>query len=173
MGHRVIPDASSEMRVLAARLAEIGRGEEITYDELTDLAGVDVRAGHPGYNALRSARRWVESNHQKVFAPFGGERAGEGLWCCTDEGVVRVLEDQRKRAAKAARRVGRLASCITDIDALNPDLRTRVDTEVSIGGFMATFTRANAVKKVEAAVRERSSELPLGKLAQLFTAKGE
>lgn len=162
MDKKVVGEASIDTRFLYQRLAQMSVGETITYKELNDIIGSDVQG--QARSALTSARKICERENNKTF----GVIYNEGLKCLADEEIVNTSVAAVEHIRRTSRRTIRRLGCVQNFNALENDDKVRFNTYTSILGVMATMTKSNNIKKIEAKVQETQEQLPYTKALEAF-----
>lgn len=137
-------------------------GKTVTYDELTELLGKDVRekARSNLYGALKMVQRdyrLVFENIPKVGFRVMEDRQIPTTWGSTIKHIRRVT----------TRGIDRLA-CVEDFNVLTPQEQAAHNTGVCILGAMRLMTEPKKVKQLTAKVAEYQKVLPLSKTLGFF-----
>ena len=160
---RVIGQRAYETQLLADRLLKTQPGELVSYEELSKIAGMDVRPGGPGYGRLGSARNIALCEGRILLEPVAGE------------GIKRIVPEEQaglgpkyvstlKRASR--RRLRKLAA--VEYDKLNDQQRTQHNVAASVLGCVEVFTRPKSLEKLTGAVQQATAKLPIGDTLKLF-----
>lgn len=156
-----IAEASPESRLLFAFLIKAKVNEIFTYDQLSKVIGRDIRK-HRG--AIYTAKRMALREHNMVFnavRKVGIKRlASDGM----SEAGMGAIESIRRKSV----RTGRMLSC-ANVEELTNGARIRHNTVASIVGVLALVTKPSAVKRLEATVEKKQSEIPTAETMKLFS----
>ena len=156
---------SIDTRQLYERLKQASVGETVTYQELSEIVGRDVRGR--AYSNLLSARRRCMRQDAIVF----GTVQKVGLQRLDDGGVVGTAEGAMSRIRRQARRAGITLSCVRDFDALPIEAQTKHNAAMSLLAVVSRITQNSAMKQLEKHVGETKKELPLTKTLEFFAAR--
>lgn len=146
-------EMSPDTRLLRQRLARMGKGETITYAELSAEISKEVTGG---FSALQSARRSLLNDEGFVFSPV----RGEGLKRLNDSEIVAASDGDivalRRRSKRAARKLSS-----AEFDALTEEEKLQHTAKASVLGAVAAMTTEKAVTAVSKVAQGRANELPI------------
>lgn len=162
MDKKSIFERSAETNWLVAALEEVKPNEVITYDELSQACGEDVRG--KGRGALASARRILERESQKVF----GAVRNEGLKCLDDPGIVNTLDDTVNRIRNHARRGRRRSVCVQAPGNLNSEERRKFLSRQGYLAFIEAASKSKKMRSLESKVEKTNKELDMHALLEAF-----
>jgi hypothetical protein len=169
MEKKSIPERSVDTQFLLERLLETDPGETITYEELTDLIGRDVRPGGDAYPNLFSARRIAQHDHRIVFEAV----RKVGIVRLRDDAIVRTAPGSIQRARRAALRGSKVLACVEDFDNLSDKDKLQHNTALSVLGVIAHFAKPKSVKTVAAAVSDAKTRLPVARTIAHFMQQNQ
>lgn len=154
---------SQEAKLLAARLAQAGAGEVVSYKDLSATIGANVRTAR-GWGVLNTARRIVREQNRAVFRAV----PNEGLRRLTDEEVTVVApaEMRNRTRRKASRTVRELVT--VDYDKLPSQARTAHNVALSMAGALTLSVSPQATKRLTQACEKAQAQLPVGNVLEEF-----
>lgn len=152
---------SIDTRLLYERYQKLTVGEQITYQEMSDLIGRDVRNGARG--AFMSARRRAERLDNIVF----GVVRGEGLVRLNDEEIVKSGESLLKRSRKSARR-GFARMGHADYEKLTEGIKADHNAYASMFNALIAASKPSTFKRVREQVAQSQQTLPLAATLKAF-----
>lgn len=161
-GRRPIGEMSIESQLLYKRLSKMKVGNVITYDELTEEIGRDVRSC---IWALATARRQVLKTDSIVVDCV----PGKGVKRLDDSAIVGTLVDGVKRISRASHRSARKASGIRNYDELPPDIKTQHNAALAALGAVRQLSKPSSVKKIEEKSEAANGRLQLEDTLKLFS----
>ncbi len=157
--------ASPTTRLLRQKLKTVPVGSTVSYADLGAEISETVSGVHSG---LQSARNSLLRSDHMVFSAI----PGEGLKRLTDSEIVAASDQDidgiRRKARKAAIKV----TSVKDFAGLPPKDQIGHTTKLSIFTAVASMASDRGLKKVEAAVGGRASELPIGDTLKAFLTTG-
>lgn len=159
---RVIPETSVDTNLIYQRIERAEIGEVITYDEMSDLIGRNVRT--KAAHNLASARRRAFNQRQMVFDAVHKV----GIKRLNDVEIVTTTQQAIDKARRSARRAAKRITAVRDFDALPKELRVKHNTFMSALSAMAAITKAGPMAKLEKIVGEAQQTLPLAKTLEAF-----
>lgn len=156
-------EMSADTRLLRQRLATVGIGETITYEELGAEVSKAVNAGFP---SLNSARQSLLRNEQMVFAPI----RGVGLKRLGDADIVKASDRSVQRVRNAARQGVRQLAAVQDFASLPPKDQLAYTTKMSVMVAVSSMVSNRALTKAEdkVALSGRTKELPISETLEMF-----
>jgi len=160
-GKRAIAELGADARVLIGRLRELSSNEMLTYEDLSQLIGRDVRT--VGRGALTTAMNRLMRDERMVFAAVHGE----GIKRLDDSGIVRVGVGGIERVHRAARRSLLKMGCADFSKLANAEKITHNATAAALG-VLANITTQHKLKKLESKVSEKQEPLALAKTLDAF-----
>jgi hypothetical protein len=137
--------------LIQEELAKVAVGDTMTYADIDDLVGFNVRTEAP--HLLQEARDQLIDDGIvfDTVIGVGVKRAG-------DSNVVAILEGRGKRIVNAAKRSARILKKVpVDYDALSPAERIRFGIEQVRIGIVQHFGRKAIVRQIGAAL-ERGTD---------------
>jgi hypothetical protein len=153
---------SIDTQMIEERLRKAPVGDLVTYAELTQLVGRDVREAV--YHCLQSARKRLEKDGM-LF----GTIEGEGLRRLSDSEIVKVPAAATLRQRRMSQRVLRQLACVQDFPALSAQDRVAHNTSMSLHGAIYLMTKPNEVKRLSDRVSEAGEKLATAKTLELFS----
>lgn len=154
--------ASSDTKFIAQLLAKAEPGGTVTYQELSDAIGRDVRKF--ARSALCTALR-----HQVAEGRVFEAIHNEGYRRLTSEEVIKTQAAKGlSRISRTARRTAQRVQAV-DYAKLGDSDKTAHNTQLSILGAVTQMTKPKAMMEVEKAVKTRSETLPIGETLRLMT----
>jgi hypothetical protein len=151
-----IGEMGVDARLLLARLQKMAVGDQVTYEELTDLIGRDVQ--RDAYSALMTARKAAERDGIVVDV-----LPKMGIVRLDDVGIVKSSTSYVEKIHRVARRGVRRVSK-ADYNALPRDLQNTHNLNMSVLGVLAVASSVKTTKKLEGAVAKRGTCLPTAKM---------
>lgn len=155
-------ETSSDARFIAQLLAKAEPGETVTYEEMSEAIGRDVRRfARPAlYTALRQQVR-----ESRVFESV----PNEGYKRLTDEQVVATqAANGLSRISRTARRTAQRVQAV-NFDGLSNQSKIAHNTQLSMLGAVAQMTKPSVLLAVEQSVKQRGDCLPVGETLKLMT----
>lgn len=162
-GKRVIPQVSIDGQVLTKRLAEINPGETITYGEMSNLIGRDVRK--EGHSALVCARKYLLRDYQAVFESV----MGVGLKRLVDNEIAKIGSHYLRRINKMSSRGIEKLSAV-DWNNLDNESKIRHNTDMSALAVQKELSSPRKLKSIEQVVITANRRLPIGETLAIFGA---
>jgi alkylated DNA nucleotide flippase Atl1 len=163
---KAIPELSLETQTLVRVMLPLTQGDIITYETLSDAAGMPVQAGHgdgTGYGRLGSARRILERDHNMVFAAV----AGVGLKLMDEDGRLGIGISSVDGIRRKARKTGVMLAK-TDQGKMTNEARIQLNTTASVCGVIHAFTKPKMQKAIAGKVSQGQEALPVGKTIEAF-----
>lgn len=142
-----------ETKLIYQRLIKAEIGELVTYDELTQIVGTDIR----------KRRHWLDSAKDKAEREgyFFGPVTGQGVRRMTHDEAVALIdptEKTQRAARKAIRRSERL-----DYDSMTPESRVYVTVVRATAHATLVLNSPKAAKAISASAKESQHELTVQK----------
>ena len=132
---------SAETAILRDALLAAPIGDVVTFDELAEAIGRNVRTAARG--KLESARRVCERDHNAVFETV----RGVGLRRIPATEAAGLGAGARKSITRTAKRgLRRMEACTAGANSLPPSVQVAVAREASALGLMAHLAQDDAVK---------------------------
>lgn len=153
---------SNDTRLVFDRMKEAAVGDTITYSELSGIIGRDVQG--PGYSIVGSARRRLKRELNMIFdavTNVGYKRLSDSEIVATSP---RYMDSIRRKARAGAQTL----TSVTNYDNLTAAQKSQHQAGVSVFGAIAAVTNAKAFERVEKAVAQSQSVLPLAKTLEVF-----
>lgn len=144
---------SAEVGWIVAKLRELGPKETISYEELSRVAGEDVRS-KPWM--LNSARNVLRAEDQ---VEFDVER-GIGLIRCDSIGAADVVEGRARRVTSAARKGLKVSTCV-HVPDLPPEKKTMFLSRQAYLALASAVGKAKKMRRLEAAVAVKQKQLSM------------
>lgn len=157
-----IKEINLESKLLFNRLKDANIGDVITYEELSEIIGVDVQGA--GRNYLNTARYMCEREKDKTF----GTVINYGIKCLNDSEVVETAVYAVGHIKRTSKKYIKKLKCVNDFGKLSNDDKIRFNAYASTLGVMASITRSANIKKIEAKVQETQERLPYAKALEAF-----
>ena len=157
-----IPELSLETQQLIDRFLKLAVDELVTYGELTELIGRNVRGSARGL--CRTAIHRIQRDYGILIeceAKVGFKRI-EGAKAVAAGGVY------VPRIHRASRRAIRKLSCVGDMSKLSEAERTKFNATASHLGALQLATTEKVAKKIEAAVSKVNEKLAIEQTLALF-----
>lgn len=161
---KAIPEISVDAKLLHQALRAVAIGGVISWAQLRDVIGREVRAGQKGYGALQTARHRALRDDNMVFAAVHGE----GLKRLTDEEIVETGADTVKRVRRIARKGAEKLLAVADFDALPNAAKIRHNAYTSMCGALTAIATERKVEVLEKNVTNAKAALPVAKALELF-----
>lgn len=163
---RTIPEMAATTRVLAGRIGRMQVGEMVTYKELDELIGGDVRSADNA-GRLRSARHVALREHGVATESV----RGEGIKRLGGHDLPGVGDAALGRVRRASRRAVRTMLTAAGKLELDPKASTAINARASLLTMIQTTTSNKAITRAETAAAETMSELTFERTVALFTGK--
>lgn len=151
---------SIDTKAVYDRLTKAKMGETVSYDELSQLIGRDIRNG--AYWCLQSARRKA-----LIDGLVFGSVSKVGIKRLNDTEIVDTGHDAVTRIHRLSTRSARKVA-LAEYSTLSPESKVKFNTHVSILGVMAHMTRSKQVAKLTESVTKAQASLPLAKTLEAF-----
>lgn len=154
-------EASVDTRFLVEAMRKIKPGEMITYKELNQACGRDVREKR---HLTDSARRILLRDHGMVFRCI----ANEGFIRLEDEKIVHVVNiDRRERMRRQAAFAIKELGCV-EYDRLPQTCQLSHNTGMALFGALYQATSKQSVKKLQERVANAGGEIDLSGTLKLI-----
>ncbi|CAM6006560.1 unnamed protein product [Sphagnum balticum] len=151
-----------ETSIALERLSKAKPGETVTYTELNELCGCDVRKRR---NIITTPINKLLSEQSKVFVT----EHSKGIRLLKNEEIPSLGFKDISRIGKIAKRsVRRLAA--SDYDSLSETAKIAHNTHLTILSMMNRGATKKSLSLVTEAVEKRTHPLPLGDTLKLFSA---
>lgn len=158
-----IPPRSADTDHLMNVLRGIAVGETVSYSQLSDSLGVDVRKYRRGQ--LDSARRALEREEKITFETV----REQGLRRIEGKEVVETHRDFRRRVRRAAGRQERRLACVGDFGKLDNETLREFNVAASIVGVFRHISSEKTQEKVKRQLfAESESRVPVAKVLEFF-----
>lgn len=158
---RTVGMMSVDAQVLAEALQRVKPGEAISYQELSDAIGRDIRNG--AHYVLSSARKYLEREERIVFDVV----QAQGLVRLNDEQIALTSMRSIRHVHRTVRR-GRQRLLAADYNSLSKQAQTVHNTNLSVMGVMEHVTKPSQVKKLSAKVESGGKALAFQKTLEAF-----
>ena len=156
--HSTIAETSIDAKLVYELLKRANVGETITYDQMSDAIGRDIRRH---FGALMTARRMAIRNDRMVF----GTVRTVGIKRLSDIETVDSAERTFSHIRRTVRREAQRQSTV-DIGALPREYQTKYYSGISYLGTLAEFAKPATQDKIEKS--EPTGILPVGKVLEFF-----
>ncbi len=166
-GSRPSPLVSIDVKTIHARLAKLGVGETVTYDELSKLIGREVRTGGSAAWVLSRARHKCLYEDGIVISSV----MKVGVKRLSDAEIVDTGQDIVSRIHNMTVTGMRRLSAIKSYDALTGDRKVKFNAYTSICGTLGHFTKSKQVEAVSKAAEKSGGQLPLQRMLEAFQEK--
>ena len=134
---RYVADVSQ----LSNRLAELNIGDEITYSELSDLIGINVRT--EGYRAFLDARKALRKDGKEFYTI-----QGVGIRRATKEDCLKMSSGQISQIRKRARNGSRINNNVPDVEKLSPNEKALLSASSTIFAITLQTTKPSKQKEL-------------------------
>ena len=156
--------ASAEARLLAVELRKLQPGELVTYKVLSDAVAKKVVGN---LSCLRTARKTVE---KELGCNFGVVE-NVGVKRLLPAETVDEASAKRQGLSRQSRRALQRLARVDPTAELPAEKQLQHTTNMTILSAIQAMSSEKAVKKVEAAVGSRTSELPIADTLRIFQEK--
>lgn len=161
---RTIGEMGYDTRLLVSKFAETKTGDIVTYPELSNVIGKDVRNSGVLYSALRIVRR----DYGFVFETV----RNEGLKRLSDEEILNsTVSLLPLRMRSLAKRESKKITCIKN-ENITDTMRVKRDMSIAFIGAIEVFTNTKNIKKLESTIT-KELKLPPMKDIMLSLCSGE
>ena len=161
-------EISVEARLMAERLARAAMGELVTYDELSDIIGQNVRLQR-NKGRLNTALRTVLNDHRMVF----GVVVNEGYKRLADADMSKIGRQSARKIRREAQRAKKKMACV-NLDKLTSEQKSEWNVAATIISMTEEVSAPRAVKAIESAVSKTQQQLPVAKaLEAAFSVNGK
>ena len=159
---RTIPEFSVDAKLVYDRLLKCGVGDVVTYEELSEMVGRDIRS--KGYATAQAARKRAMRDNQMVF---------ECIWRVgykrlSDVEVVQTGEQTIRSMRRAATRGLKRIVSVQEFDKLPAPMKAKHNAYASLFGAVHSMFHGNAVKKLEQKVLAAQQKLPIAATLRAF-----
>lgn len=159
---KTIPEKSTDTLTIEACLRELAIGEVVTYDQLSEKLGRDVRQHCTGN--LQTARRTVLKEDKIITEVV----RGEGIKRIDDATCVSTAPTVFKRMRGLANRQSDRLKAV-EFNALDEESKRKHLVVSAQLGAIHLMSTSNSTKKIEAKVEGNSqATIPVGKVLELF-----
>jgi len=155
---------SIETKQLLERLMKVKVGELISYQEMTDIVGRDIRKD--GSGIMYSARRKALNDCQIVFITI----TNEGIKRASDEEIANSGASVIHKIRKASKKGKKVLHAVNDFGALTNNSKIRHNASASFLGAIDLMTRPKKIVALEEKVKEESECINVTKTLELFKA---
>ena len=164
---RAIGEIRHETQLLFERLIKLQHQETVTLDELSQVAGIDVRS-MSGRGLLRTARKRAEEH----FGEYGGGLLstviGVGVKRLSPGDQPAEIDRKRGRIRRAARREFNRSRYV-EWAQLDDAQRAALNGTRSVLHFVARATTDNRVKRLAEATKDAGTSLAFKKTLEMFS----
>ena len=133
---------SVDARLLYERLMKLEVGDEVSYNDLSEVIQRDVRAA--ARTALKTARRIAKRDHHRVF----GTIITKGLRRLNDVEIVGTGDATLRGIRSRARSGAYTVACVADYEAMPNDVRIRHNATLAILGVVEQTVRERNVQRI-------------------------
>ena len=144
---------SIETQLIADRLSAVAMGEQVSYDELSKIAGSNVREDR---GALESARRVVLREHGIVFDVV----RGSGLIRLDDNAIIESRARDVRHINRAAHKA-MVKQSKANYESLTPENKLAFNTTGSLLKLVSIASSRDANKRMRIAVTAANQQLSL------------
>jgi hypothetical protein len=160
-GKPTICAISIEATMLYRRLSKLTEGEEISYTELSVVAGRNVQTA--AYGALKTAREMCRRENRIII----GTVKNVGLKRLSNEEIPDSAKTHISRIRKQAK-IGFAKLACTDLERLPDSGKLAYYAAESNLGALALFSKPASAKRIEDKVCALHEALPVGRVMDLF-----
>jgi len=160
-GSRTIGEISIESQLLHERLSVMNEGDEITYDDLSKIAGRNVQT--TGYSALLTARRRCENINHIVF----GTIPGKGLRRLTNDEIPQTAQSHIEHIRRTAKKAAKKLACV-NYQSLTDKSKLMHNINLSLLGVLSEVSKPSGSKIIESSIKQDQQAIPVGKVLDLF-----
>lgn len=165
---RPLFEASVESRLIAERLSKAAIGEVVSYAELSELIGGDVRSQR-NKSRCDTAMRNVLNEHRMVF----GAVRNEGFQRLADSELAKVGEQYIGRMKRTAKRAKKKMACV-DFSKLTAEQSVAWNVTATVISVSEEVMGNRSVKAIGHAVSEAKQQLPtLKAIEAAFSGNGK
>jgi hypothetical protein len=150
---------------LANAFQKLEVGQEMSYEEATRIAGVDIRPGFDGYRYASSARIHLE-------------RFGIFIGCISKEGFKRMdpterLQQSQSDVKSVHRKANRAKRRIVDVDPADvpENMRLQLCMQQAWTGAIAQATSKRMGTRIQKKLESDTSQLNIGETMKLFSSE--
>lgn len=161
MNKQPISELSLDAQLIRDRLYKAEVGETVTFAELDELIGRDVRK--KAISAMNTARKHALKNRRVVFTSVHGV----GIKRMTDVEVVDGAACDVKHIRRSARRAAVKLTTV-DFGTLPNEKKVEHNAQLSVLGVIDQFSSKSALTLTKARVQEASEVLPVGRMLEAF-----
>ena len=154
---------SIETKQLLERLMKVEVGELITYKEMTEIIGRDVR--NNGSGIMYSARRKALNDCQIVFITI----TNEGLKRASDEEIANSGASVIHKIRRASHKGKKILHSVNDFGKLSNKSKIRHNASASFLGAIDLMTQPKKIVALEERVKKESDSITVTKTLELFT----
>lgn len=147
-------------RLLSEFLSKVPVGTSVTFSELSNAAGETVTSTS---GSLRSAFTRIRRDHQIVFESV----RGCGYKRLNDIEIVDSGENHAQRMRRSAERCVEVLSCV-EWNSLPEQKKREHNAKMGIMSLVATFTRPDAMKRVEERAPEDRQEMTINNILRAY-----
>ena len=146
--------ASGDAKILVHVLREVEVGDVVSYSKLTAAIARDVQ--NDARSVLETARQIVQREDKMIFDAV----RGIGLKRLTDDEIVGLSDRTREHVRRSARRVVKKMVCVDYVN-LTPEKQVQHNTALSMFGLFAEIATDKSTLRLNEAVKEARSDLPI------------
>jgi len=158
-GKKTIGEMSVDARLLLQELTKASIGQTVTYEQLQEVIGRDVRRGG-GYAALAAARR-AALRERIVF----GTISKVGIKRLDDAEITRTVSGSVHKISRRVRSTIRLQDC-ANYEKLSKQQQASYNTNLSQLSVIGHIASAPTTKKLESKIAQLGKSLPLAKMLE-------
>src|SRR5262245_24417090 len=137
-----IPELSTDTKLLYERLKLLQPNEVVTYDELSQIVGRDVRKQSRS-NLTSAVRRCGNEDNIVIDTVIN-----VGVKRATDQMIIKKTEKVRSHMSRTVTRHMKRVQC-ADYNALSRQDQTEHNTALAWAGLVAHISKVAALKKIE------------------------
>ncbi len=147
--------ASSDAKVLADLMRNVGVGSTLTYGAMSEAIGRDVTTDR---GLIYTAKGIVQREERMVFDSV----YRHGIKRLADSDIVNLGDRARVRVRRIARRASQAITCV-DYDTMPREAQVKHNTALSMLGVMVELGSEKSFIKLQQHVATAGTELPVGK----------
>lgn len=153
---------SIETKQLLERLIKAEVGELITYQEMTNIVGRDIRK--EGCGIMYSARRKAENDCQIVFITV----VNKGIKRASDEEIANSGTSAIAKIRRTSHKGKKRLHCVENFGSLTNESKIHHNAAASFLGAIDLMTRPKKIIALEEVVKKESNSINVTKTLELF-----
>lgn len=148
---------ASDVSQIKAMLGAAKPGDLISYAAMSRAIGRDIQERR---HVIMAAMKQLQRERRMVFAAV----PNEGYKRLNDGEIVATGADVLSRIRRQSRRGARKLACV-NFEQLTPEQQLTQNTRMTVLVLVSEATSANAIARVEKAVKDHNAALPAAKAA--------